>query len=223
MKEYIRIHIGGGYEPCIFDNIALAEAIIRSPATVYKVECWAEGRWADISSRYTQYLTKGSTKMKKITSLPKYALGQIIDLSYKHGGMPNRILVLTVFIREQDSQWQYEVLMENTGEKATVSEEFITSRRSAKSSGVYRNPDVVKRIEEGWRFCGNFEEAAAQANAKCIAENEGIANVRLYPALSYNNTYLNGQFGIWIRYVNTIYDDGRVHNVRMPSDHIDIK
>lgn len=160
--------------------------------------------------------------MRRINNLPKYQLGQIIDLSYKNGGMPNRIFIMAIFWREQDAQWQYQVLMESTGETTQMSEQFITERKSKKTSSVYRNPEVVKRIEEGWRFCGNYDTDTAHANAKLIAENDGIVSVRLYPALSYNNTFLNGQMGIWIKYAHTIYDDGRM-SASGVDEFVDIK
>ena len=160
--------------------------------------------------------------MRKITTTPKFQLGQIIDLSYKHGGMPNRIYIMAVFWREQDNQWQYQVMMESTGETAQMSEQFINDRKSKQNSAVYKNPDIMTRIEEGWRFCGNYDTETAKANAKLIAENEGIANVRLYPALSYNNTFMNGQMGIWIKYNHIIHNDGRMGQLGI-DEFVDIK
>lgn len=226
----MRLWIVGNPTPLEFDDTALAEAIIRSPTCVYKVELQSpfKDSWADITGHYGQYIKarinywKGMKRMRKITTTPKFQLGQIIDLSYKHGGMPNRIYIMAVFWREQDNQWQYQVMMESTGETAQMSEQFINDRKSKQNSAVYKNPDIMARIEEGWRFCGNYDTETAKANAKLIAENEGIANVRLYPALSYNNTFMNGQMGIWIKYNHIIHNDGRMGQLGI-DEFVDIK
>ena len=160
---------------------------------------------------------------KKITTLPAYAIGEVIDLSYKHSGMPNRIYIDTVFWREQDTRWHYQVIMENTGEKTIMSEDFIKERKSKNSSPVCKNPDIIKRFSDGWRFCGNFEKNAAVANGKLIAENPNVRAVRLYPALNYNNQYMNGKLGIWIKYAHTIYDDGRFIDQCMMAEFVDLK
>ena len=211
----------------VFDNHDLAKAIIKSPCPIYRVEVFSHqygNRWLDITYKYAEYIEKGNAKMsKKITTLPAYAIGEVIDLSYKHGGMPNRIYVDTVFWREQDTRWNYQVIMENTGEKTIMSEDFIKDRKAKNSSPVCKNPDIIKRFSDGWRFCGNFEKDTAVANGKLIAENPNVRAVRLYPALNYNNQYMNGKLGIWIKYTHTIYDDGRFIDQCMMAEFVDLK
>ena len=104
-----------------------------------------------------------------------------------------------------------------------MSEDFIKDRKAKSSSPVCKNPDIIKRFSDGWRFCGNFEKDTAVANGKLIAENPNVRAVRLYPALNYNNQYMNGKLGIWIKYVNTIYDDGRFIDQCMMAEFIDLK
>lgn len=164
-------------------------------------------------------------RMKKINNAPAFGLGEVIDLSYRHGGMPNRIRIEGVFYRDQDTMWMYDVLMENTGDRSVMNEKFISERKSSKviaSSGVYSNPEIQRRFKEGWRWCGNFAVDTARANAKLIADNSNIKNVRLWPAIDSRNRYVSGSLGIWIKYVNVIYDDGDT-GYNGPNDCEDIK
>ena len=168
---------------------------------------------------------KGNIKMKKINNAPVFGIGEVIDLSYRHGGIPNRIRIEGVFYRDQDTIWMYDVLMENTGDRSFMNEKFISERKSSKviaSSGVYSNPEIQRRFKEGWRWCGNFAVDTARANAKLIADNSNIKNVRLWPAIDSRNRYVSGSLGIWIKYVNVIYDDGDT-GYNGPNDCEDIK
>lgn len=161
--------------------------------------------------------------MLKITSLPMFGIGEVIDLSYKNGGMPNRIYINGVYWREQDTKWMYQVTMENTGDKSSMDEEFIKERRSRHTQPVYKNPDVIKRMSDGWRFCGNYDKETAIANAKLISQNDNVKAVRLYPAINYYNKFVNGQMGIWIMYKNMIYDNGQMAFGDNVNEFIDIK
>lgn len=210
-----RLWIVGRSEPLEFDNDKLAEAIVRSPTCVYKVEVQFSGVWVDMTWIYAgdinatkEYWAERKRQEMKIKSVPKYSPGDVIDLSYKNGGLPNRILVTCTFWRREDKQWMYKVFMENTGEYSVLDETFIASRASKQSTPVYKNPTVLSRIAEGWRFCGNFDTDTANANGKLIAENDLVKHVRLWPAINYNNQYIQGQMGIWIIYKNTIDNNG---------------
>lgn len=213
-----RLWIEGNPDPLEFDNDELAEAIIRSPTCIYRVEYQYApfvDAWVDITLAYKDYINarkrywaERKRQEMKIKSVPKYSPGDVIDLSYKNGGLPNRILVTCTFWRREDKQWMYKVFMESTGEYSVLDETFIASRESKKSSPVYKNPTVLSRIAEGWRFCGNFDTDTATANGKLIAENDLVNHVRLWPAINYKNQYIQGQMGIWIIYKNTIDNSG---------------
>lgn len=211
----MRLWIAGRADvPLVFDDHKLAESIIDSPVRIYKVEIKYQMfyPWYDITSKYQEQIDKAfeywRKESMKIKSIPKYNPGDVVDLSYKNGGLPNRILVTCVFWRPGDKQWMYRVLMENTGKDSILDETFITARASKKTSPVYGNPDIVNRIASGWRFCGNYDTDTAIANGKLIAENTAIKNVKLWPALNYNNQLIKGQKGIWIVWNSTINNDG---------------
>lgn len=218
-----------------FDNHDLANAVIASPCPIYRVEVLDDPHdniWRDVTGKYDKYISKrkepqssnkGDSMKGKIVKLPLFAIGEVIDLSYKYGGMPNRIYVNSVFWRESDIQWNYQVTMENTGEKTSMSESFIKSRRSKNSSPVCENPDVIERFKDGWRFCGNFDRDTAIANGKLISENDNVHGVRLYDALNYNNRYMNGKLGVWIKYKHMIDDNGRIHTDNTENQFISIK
>lgn len=230
----MRLWIEGNNQPCEFNDDELAEAIIRSPTCIYKVErqyAPFSDAWADVTSFYMDYInarkrywTERKRKEMKIKSAPRYSPGDVIDLSYKHGGLPNRILVTCAFWRREDKQWMYKVFMESTGQYSVLDETFIASRESKKTSPAYKNPAVLSRIAEGWRFCGNFDTDTATANGKLIAENEMVKRVRLWPAINYNNKYVQGQMGIWIIYSNTIDNNGNnIVDVEQFNTVVDIK
>lgn len=228
----MRLWIEGRDTPLDFDYDALAETIIKSPTCVYRVDVYGILGWADITYLYAEQINArkeywAERKMKKmrIKSAPKYNPGDVIDLSYKNGGLPNRILVTCAFWRHGDKQWMYKVFMESTGDYTVMDETFIATRASKKTSNVYKNPVIIGRIAEGWRFCGNFESEVALANGKLIAENDMIKSVRLWPAINYNNQFIKGQMGIWIVYKNTIDNNGNyVHaDDGTPNDMVDIK
>lgn len=231
----MRLWIEGRSEPLEFDD-DLAIAIIKTPTCVYKVErkhVSFGGAWMDSTSFYADYINARKQYWDKkrrkdkmaIKSIPKYTPGEVIDLSYKNGGLPNRILITCAFWRQGDKQWMYKVFMESTGDYSVLDETFIAARASKKTSVVYRNPAIISRISDGWRFCGNFDSEVALANGKLIAENPAIKNVRLWPAIGHNNQYIQGQAGIWIIWEHTISNDGTYigNGDSQPNDVVDIK
>lgn len=219
----MRLWIVGRDIPLEFDSDELAESIIKSPTCVCKIEQMMpigtrmSGVWTDITTNYYEQISarieywknKEESERMKIKSTPKYSPGEVIDLSYKNGGLPNRIVITCAFWRRGDTQWVYKAFMESTGEYTVLDETFITSRASKKTSPIYNDPTIIKRISDGWRFCGNFENEVALANGKLIAENPAIKNVRLWPAMNYNGKFVKGQMGIWIVWNHIITDDGR--------------
>lgn len=228
----MRLWIEGKDVPLDFDYDCLAESIIKSPTCVYKIEIYGITGWVDITYLYMEqintrraYWIEREMEGMKIKTMPRYSPGEVVDLTYKNGGLPNRIIVTCSFWRQGDKQWMYKVFMESTGEYSVLDETFISARASKKTAPVYKNPDIMRRISEGWRFCGNFEAETALANGKLIAENEMIKNVRLYPALDRNNQFLKGKNGIWIIYKHTISNDGEYLGNDNPShgDIVDIK
>lgn len=194
----------------------LAVSIIKSPTNVVAAQLVVCDEYynIDISHHGTKNEKKGMRhEMKKITIAPAFAIGEIIDLSYKGDCLPNRIMINSVFMRECDIEWMYGVTMECTGGNTILRQSFIRERRSKHASAVYKNPDVVMRYHEGWRYCGNFDTKAATGNGKMIAQRDDIEGVRLYPALNAQNQLVRGKMGVWIKYNNTIYDDGRISGV----------
>ena len=193
----------------------------------------SKSQWVDVTEDYmhlkithlstTNQNKRGMLKLKEIKVLPKFKLGEVLDLSYTHGGLPNRIIIDSVGMRKQNTEWVYGVTMENNGESTQMAESFIAQRMSYKKSSVYENPEIIKRYDDGWRFCGNFPANVANANAKMIAESSAISSVRLYRAIDSHNRFDPDKMGIWIKYINVINDDGTITNQRAHVDFVNIK
>lgn len=149
--------------------------------------------------------------MKNIDKLPKFMPGQVIDLSYKHKGLPNRLLIKTVFIREQDDQWMYEVFLENIGNVTTLNEDFIANNMTNKRTQVYKCTEVINLYNTGWRFCGNFDKESAQTVAAKYATNRWIKNIILRHALDSRGCLIANKYGMWIRHNDIINDDGTIN------------
>ena len=150
--------------------------------------------------------------MKNVTRLPKFMPGQVIDLSYKNKGLPNRILIKTAYVTEQSDGWMYEVYLENTGEFSRINEEFISTNMTHKASAVYKCKEIIGLYGSGWRFCGNFDKSTAHTIAGKHATNRYINNIMLRPALKPDGSLLNDYYGMWIKYHNIINDDGTIIN-----------
>lgn len=148
--------------------------------------------------------------MKKITALPKFMPGQVIDLSYKSKGLPNRLLIKSVFIREQDEWWMYECIIESTGEVTILSQNFIMENMSNKDFPVYKCAEIIKLYNDGWRFCGNKSRSTAHSIASKHATNRYIRGIILRPALAPNGCLMQDHYGMWIRYNNIINNDGTI-------------
>lgn len=148
--------------------------------------------------------------MKNITKLPRFMPGQVIDISYKNSGLPNRLLIKSVSVKEQDSEWMYECFIESIGTVASINESFIVSNATNKNLQVYKCAEVIKLYNDGWRFCGNFNEADAHKIASKNAINRYIKHIILRPALNTDGCLKNGYYGIWVKYNNTINCDGTI-------------
>lgn len=224
--------VGRPNDPLEFSNDALAITIINSPTRIYKVEhrYGTFYPWRDITSEYSKQINatfeywarKKKEESMKIKSVPKYSPGEVIDLSYKNGGLPNRIIITCAFWRCGDTQWVYKVFMESTGDYSVLDETFITTRITKHRASVYNDVKIQKRISDGWRFCGNFEEEVAIANGKLIAENERVANVRLWPALDPQSKYIKGWKGVWIKWSSIISNDGTFNDGGSSDTNTDI-
>ena len=148
--------------------------------------------------------------MKNITKLPRFMPGQVIDISYKNKGLPNRLLIKSVSVKEQDSEWMYECFIESIGTVVSINESFIVSNATNKNLQVYKCAEVIKLYNDGWRFCGNFNEADAHKVASKYATNRYIKHIILRPALNADGCLKNGYYGIWVKYNNTINCDGTI-------------
>ena len=162
--------------------------------------------------------------MKNINMLPRFMPGQVIDLSYKRKGLPNRLLIKSVFTREQDKSWMYECYVENIGEFNVLDENFISNHATNKSAQVYKCTDVINLYNNGWRFCGNYGEREAYDLASKYATNKYIKDIILRPALDHRGCLVNNSKGMWIRYRSFITGDGTIiKNNSVDKDTIVIK
>lgn len=158
-----------------------------------------------------------------INKLPKFMPGQVIDLSYKYKGLPNRILIKYVYIKEHCTQWMYNVHLENLNKDTILSESFIINNSINSNLKIYKHADIIKLYNDGWRFCGNREREDAKKIASKYATSNYINNVILRPAINYEGCLVNGSYGIWIKYNTTINNDGTIYDNCGCDDVIIIK
>ena len=144
---------------------------------------------------------------KKI-SLPKFYPGEVVDLSYKNGGLPNRIQIERVILG-RELNWNYEVILENLGEVTNMEEPFILDRMVNTNAEVYKVDEIVNRYAQGWRFCGNYTYTNAHETGRKLANNNNIDGVRIYDARNPSGTLVVGSNpknkGLWIRYKHPLY------------------
>lgn len=150
--------------------------------------------------------------MKNITKLPKFMPGQVIDMSYKYKGLPNRLLIKSVFVREQDSSWMYEAYLENIDAHTVLDENFIVNNMVNKSLPVYKCAEVIRLYADGWRYCGNFNSTDAHNTACKLAVNPHIKNVIIRHGLNGRGCLEQNVQGVWVRYYNIVNDDGTINN-----------
>lgn len=162
--------------------------------------------------------------MKHINRLPQFMPGQVIDISFKcTNGVPDRLLVTMVAIREQDKNWIYRVLMESTGEQIYLTEKDISNNMVNKYAQVYNCKEVLGLYSEGWRFCGNYTKQVAEETGAKLATIRNIKNIILRPALDASGNPLPNHYGVWIRYNMTINNDGTVATIVADDSVIVIK
>lgn len=152
-----------------------------------------------------------------VVTIPKFMPGEVLDLSYKHGGLPNRIWVESVMRGVGDSEWNYSVKLENTLDVVKMTEGFISQRLINSKLSVYHCSDIIDRYNQGWRWCGNYEKSVAISNSNMLRSNLNIQHIRLFPALNPNGMPIKGYYGIWIKYEHSF-----VKNFTPSSDFIDI-
>ena len=162
--------------------------------------------------------------MRKIERLPRFMPGQIIDISYKKGELPDRLLIKTVYMREEDDTWMYGVYSEKAHNIISLNQDFIRDNMTTKYTPVYKMPKIIKMYADGWRFCGNYPKDKAMALSGKYAINNNINNIIIRPALNSMGNPVDNEYGIWIRYNTTITDNGNMHdNLAKEDDIIVIK
>jgi hypothetical protein len=144
---------------------------------------------------------------------PLYCAGETYFLSHKHG-MPARIFVEAVYKKYNSKEWMYCIRSEaNNGVATYVSEPLLNSRISKHRSRVYQIPDIAERVDNGYRFCGNFDIDNATKRGEAFARNGSIKSVMLYPALNTEGEEISGMYGVWIKWDTVISDKFNVSGV----------
>ena len=161
--------------------------------------------------------------MDQIKKLPRFMPGQVIDLSYRNKGLPNRLLIKTVFVKEHSKEWLYEAFLENVGEITVLEESFIINNMTNKSAPVYKCNDVIRLYNDGWRFCGNYCKKTARKTAAKYSTSKYIKNIELRPALNPQGSLIQDKYGMWIKYYNTVTDNGIIISGNSDDDVIVIK
>ena len=151
----------------------------------------------------------------KVNNLPKFEAGTTYFLSHKTG-MPAKIFVEAVYMKSASREWMYCIYSESNGCKpAYLPESVLENRISKHSSQVYKCPSIIDRIDNGYRFCGNFERDTAMKRGEEFARNRMIESVLLHPAVDSRGDCIYGQFGIWIRWDAVITDDKSNDTIRI--------
>lgn len=146
--------------------------------------------------------------IREYASMPIYHIGEVIDISYKNQGLPNRVRVTGVRMKESDNEWVYTTLLENTGELATIAESFLKERACHRYIyDVYKLPVICRRYAAGFRFCGNFTEKEARRRAKSMKNHPFIETVRMCEAYNGYGNPLSGRVSLWLKYKNSIPDN----------------
>ena len=139
---------------------------------------------------------------------PLYDAGSTYFLSHR-SGMPAKIYIEAVYKKANSKEWMYSIISEaNGGKPAYVQESVLATRISKHTSKVYNLPEIINRVSNGYRFCGNFTRDNAIARGTDIAKNDNIESVMLYPACdSAGNKIDDDMYGIWIRWKYVIMND----------------
>jgi hypothetical protein len=159
--------------------------------------------------------------MAKQMIIPKYTPGSVIDLGHKYGErMPNRIKIVTAYIRNVDKGWMYEVFSEMHNCAIFMSEKMIDKRISKHTSQCYNLQVIKDRYYNGYRFCGNYPDFIAKDKAQKMKDMEGISGVILSSAVDSNGNNMREYHGLWVKYRRPISDNG---NIQFDDECIVIK
>ena len=149
--------------------------------------------------------------MGKPMTKPKYKPGSVIDLGHKFGTkMPNRIKIVTAYIRDINKGWMYEVFSEMHNGPTFMSERMISERESKHISPCYKLDAIKDRYMNGYRFCGNYPDFIAHDKAQKMKDVEEISSVVLFHAVNGNGHSMDGYRGLWVRYNRPISNNGDI-------------
>lgn len=138
---------------------------------------------------------------ENINKAPLYEAGSTYFLSHKHG-LPAKIYIEAVYKKAMSKEWMYCIYSEanNCKQPTYIPESVLSSRISKHSSRVYKLPEIERRIEDGYRFCGNEKLENATKKGKEFASNSNICSVMLHPAVDSNGNPIPDVYGIWIKW-----------------------
>ena len=140
---------------------------------------------------------------------PLYDAGGTYLLSHR-SGMPAKIYIEAVYKKANSKEWMYSIISEaNDGKVAYVPESTLRQRISKHTSKVYNLPEIVDRVNNGYRFCGNYPMNDAIARGKELADvHKSLSSVMLYPAYDgAGNRLDDGMYGIWVKWRYVIIND----------------
>lgn len=139
---------------------------------------------------------------------PLYDPGEAYYLSHKNG-IPAKIYVEAVYKKAHSKEWMYSIFSEANNCKQAYLSESALKERIAKphNAPVYKIPEIAKRWEDGYRFCGNYPTEDAIKAGHGFAKNGDIESVVLYPAMDADGNLINNQHGVWIRWKHVIENE----------------
>ena len=152
---------------------------------------------------------------------PKYKVGDVVDLRFSNGTMPDRIYIHMVYMKVGSSEWMYHVLSEKSSRDIYMSESDITKFISKKDSECYKNPIIRDMYKNGFRFCGNNKKDTAFNRANSMVNAKYIRHIILADAIDKDNKPIPGYLGLWVQY-NTVIDESGDYS-KNESGHYIIK
>ena len=144
---------------------------------------------------------------------PIYHAGDIIDIAIAKTGMPDRLYVNMVYMKDKSTEWMYAVESERTANTLFCSESQLVECASKKDDYCYETDAVKEMYEAGYRFCGNASKEKAYARAKNLAKSHNIKHVVLRNAIDKDGTELLTEYGIWVQYnvsFRDVANDGKI-------------
>ena len=155
-------------------------------------------------------MSQTQTQRKKVgisMDAPRYSVKEVIDLRFSNTTMPDRIYVQMVYMKDNSTEWMYQVFSEKSNGIVYMSESQIGKLESKRDSGCYNNAVVSELYKNGFRFCGNNKRDTAFNRANGMVSAKYIKHIILADAVNKDGQPMPDHLGLWVQYNATIERD----------------